>query len=182
MRLWRHHEKEIYVAGLLLFGFSPRRTGQCGPGRRIARKLSHASCGCERLRRRSGKDFAGARRRVAHIRRASLLLARALLIVGIYLIEDQFTNPLASQSIGLFAAAFVLASALALLYELIELPRIFWRSGGQLLAGLREAAKAARAANSPVACAARSPARALCDLRANLPYQRCYVDRVRVRS
>jgi hypothetical protein len=112
----------------------------------------------------------------------ALLLALALLIVGIYLIEDQFTNPLASQSIGLFAAAFVLASALALLYELIELPRIFWRSGGQRLAGLREAAKAARAANSPVACAARSPARALCDLRANLPYQRCYVDRVRVRS
>jgi hypothetical protein len=38
------------------------------------------------------------------------------------LIEDQFTNPLASQSLGLFAAAVLLASAMAMLYELIQLP------------------------------------------------------------
>jgi hypothetical protein len=54
------------------------------------------------------------------------LLVVALFVLGAYLIEDQFTNPLASQSLGLFAAAVLLASAMAMLYELIQLPSSLW--------------------------------------------------------
>jgi hypothetical protein len=47
----------------------------------------------------------------------------ALLCLGIFLIQDLFANLLASQSVALFAAAFILAIALLLLYELLQLPR-----------------------------------------------------------
>jgi hypothetical protein len=36
----------------------------------------------------------------------AIFLTLGLLCLGFYLIEDQFANPLASQSLGLFAAAF----------------------------------------------------------------------------
>jgi hypothetical protein len=65
----------------------------------------------------------------------ALLLVLALLVIGAYMIEEQFTNPLASQSLGLFASAVLLSSAMALLYELIQVPRRFRKE--ESLAGKR---------------------------------------------
>lgn len=108
----------------------------------------------------------------------ALLLAVGLLVLGVYLIKDQFTNPLASQSLSLFVAAFVLASAMTLLYELAQLPRSLWQHGAQT------ATERLLLAHDRVAVAARrpNPYRARCGQRTDLPYQRCYVDRVRVRA
>jgi len=61
----------------------------------------------------------------------ALLLAVILSVLGAYLIEDQFTNPLASQPLGLFAAAFLLATAMALVYELVQLPTSIWWTGNE---------------------------------------------------
>jgi hypothetical protein len=47
----------------------------------------------------------------------------AFLYLGIFLIQELFANPLESQSVALFAAAFILAIALLLLCELLQLPR-----------------------------------------------------------
>jgi hypothetical protein len=61
----------------------------------------------------------------------AFLLAVILSVLGAYLIEDQFTNPLASQPLGLFAAAFLLATAMALVYELVQLPTSIWWTGNE---------------------------------------------------
>jgi hypothetical protein len=114
----------------------------------------------------------------------ALLLVMALLVLGAYLIEDQFTNPLASQSLGLFAAAVLLSSAMAMLYELVQLPRKF--SGRETLAAIRPKVTAAVAVQSgkhAVSAAKRpKPAPFRAEGRRDLAYQRCYVDRVRVRA
>jgi hypothetical protein len=47
-------------------------------------------------------------------------LTLSLFLVGIYLIADKFKNPLASQSVGLFTAAFILAIAMTPLVELTQ--------------------------------------------------------------
>jgi hypothetical protein len=114
----------------------------------------------------------------------ALLLVVALFVLGAYLIEDQFTNPLASQSLGLFAAAVLLASAMAMLYELIQLPSSLWRRGA--LAPKRPQSTLAGIAppGGQVVCAATPPSPAPVRMvhRTDLAYQRCYVDRVRVRA
>jgi hypothetical protein len=114
----------------------------------------------------------------------ALLLVVALLVLGAYLIEDQFTNPLASQSLGLFAAAVLLASAMAMLYELIQLPRKF--SGKQAFAAMRPQATAKVSVPSrkqAVSATKRpKPIPFRIEARRDLAYQRCYVDRVRVRA
>ena len=51
------------------------------------------------------------------------MLTLSLALLGIYLIVDEFKNPLSSQSPGLFAAAFILATAMTLLIELSQLFR-----------------------------------------------------------
>ena len=144
----------------------------------------------------------------------AFLLAVVLFALGTYLIEDEFTNPLASQSLGLFTAAFLLASAMALLYELIQLPRSIWRKQAHAPAVPPSAAAPAgstcppdRSTNSTPGlmattpatrnmavklpdhqnpCATNRPRRAPngtpLDQRVDLPYQRCYVDQVRVRA
>ena len=108
----------------------------------------------------------------------ALLLAVGLLVLGIYLIKDQFTNPLASQSLSLFAAATVLATAMTLLYELAQLPKSLWHHGA------RSATERLLTAHDRIAFAARrpNPYRGRREQRTDLPYQRCYVDRVRVRA
>jgi len=114
----------------------------------------------------------------------ALLLVVALFVLGAYLIEDQFTNPLASQSLGLFAAAVLLASAMAMLYELIQLPSSLW--GRDALAPKRPQRTLAGVAppGGLVVCAATPPGPTLVRMehRRDLAYQRCYVDRVRVRA
>ena len=104
----------------------------------------------------------------------AIVLALGLLCLGVYLIEDEFSNPLASQSLGLFTAAFVLATAMTLLYELLQLSR----SIGGSAAGCRTLVPPD---HRVVRIAARS-ARLGYQQRTDLPYQRCYVDRVRVRA
>ena len=104
----------------------------------------------------------------------AVVLALGLLCLGVYLIEDEFSNPLAAQSLGLFTAAFVLATAMTLLYELLQLSK----SIGGSAAGCRTLVPPDHRA---VRIAARS-ARLGYEQRTDLPYQRCYVDRVRVRA
>src|SRR5580704_224128 len=73
----------------------------------------------------------------------ALLLVLALLVIGRYMIEEQFTKPLASQSLSLFASAVLLSSAMALFYALIQLPRRFRKE--ESLAGKRMLSMAAQA-------------------------------------
>src|ERR1700685_3656757 len=58
----------------------------------------------------------------------AIVLTLVLLCLGVYLIQDQFAHPLPSSSIALFTAAVILATAMTLLYELIQLPRSTWRN------------------------------------------------------
>ncbi len=114
----------------------------------------------------------------------AILLVVALFVLGAYLIEDQFTNPLASQSLGLFAAAVLLASAMAMLYELIQLPSSLW--GRDALALKRpQSALAGVATPGGLAVCVAPPSGAApvrMEHRTDLAYQRCYVDHVRVRA
>jgi hypothetical protein len=105
----------------------------------------------------------------------ALAIALGLVVLGVYLIADEFRNPLASQSIGLFAAAFVLATAMTLLVELTQI----FRSAS------RHSPKDSALLFSGVDLTARIRVRTTYqprDHRTNLPYQRNYVDRVRVRA
>ena len=114
----------------------------------------------------------------------ALLLVVALLVLGAYLIEDQFTNPLASQSLGLFAAAVLLSSAMAMSYELLQLPRKF--SGRAALAEMRPQVTATVSVPFGKRALGRAkgpkPISFRIESRRDLAYQRCYVDRVRVRA
>jgi outer membrane biosynthesis protein TonB len=156
----------------------------------------------------------------------ALLISLVLLVVGVYLIEDEFTNPLASQSLELFAAAFLLASAMALVHELIHMPRNLWRNqppasavakkvvlpttskeptnrsaGGesnQKVHPIPKTNPAVRVPSTPKPAdkppnipnprvaerpqPSRTPLRDRSEQRRDLPYQRCYVDHVRVRA
>jgi uncharacterized membrane protein YbhN (UPF0104 family) len=105
----------------------------------------------------------------------ALVLALGLAILGVYLINDEFRNPLASQSIGLFAAAFVLATAMTLLMELSQMVR----------RGFRQSGGGPQLPLPRVDLTARIQVRTTYqprDQRTDLPYQRNYVDRVRVRG
>ena len=104
----------------------------------------------------------------------ALFLTLGLLSLGFYLIADEFTNPQASQSFALFVGACVLAVAMILVYELIQLPRKIWRNPAACSSLLNRARKG-------VIVTSRT-ARLGRDVRTDLPYQRRYVDRVRVRA
>lgn len=104
----------------------------------------------------------------------ALVLTISLLILGVYLIVNEFKNPLSSQSIGLFTAAFILATAMTLLIELTQLFRAIRRTN---------------TANDPILIVhqaqAPSPIRRSTRMHervATLPYHRSYIDRVRVRA
>jgi hypothetical protein len=104
----------------------------------------------------------------------ALVLTLSLLLGGISLIADEFRNPLASQSVGLFAAAFILATAMTLLVELTQL----FRTTPRHTAGNP-------ALNQPSNVVARSATQKSAvsrNARPYLPYHRGYVDRVRVRA
>jgi hypothetical protein len=154
----------------------------------------------------------------------ALLLALVLFVLGAYMIADEFKNPLASQSFGLFTAAFLLASAMALIHELIQLPRVLWRNQSRTpiprlvpkaarmqppappkqnrdsektskigippprLPAPTTKVVSAKGLTWPQTCGAQPPnlssirARDYLTRRSDLPYQRCYVDRIRVRA
>jgi hypothetical protein len=125
------------------------------------------------------------------------------------LIADEITNPHASQSVGLFAAAFLLASAMALIHELIQLPRNTWRSQATVAQKAEATTRSQPPANNsiisnsnpaaltpalkkgaiklpddsiPRTAKRPSPTRVRLERCKNLPYQRCYVNPVRVRA
>jgi hypothetical protein len=107
----------------------------------------------------------------------ALILTAGLMVLGVYLIADEFRNPLASQSIGLFAAAFVLATAMTLLIDLTQL----FRNNSRNVA-VRQVVAPPRVhmgAGVRVRHCARYKSG---DHRTDLPYQRSYIDRVRVRD
>jgi hypothetical protein len=105
----------------------------------------------------------------------ALILAASLLFLGVYLIADEFRNPLASQSIGLFAAALVLATAMTLLADLTQLFRGASRNPAE------DSPVLVVQTSQPDRVQERGAYKAV-DHRTDLPYQRCYIDRVRVRG
>jgi uncharacterized BrkB/YihY/UPF0761 family membrane protein len=52
----------------------------------------------------------------------SLVLFAALILLGVgaYILQEEFANPITAQSMGLLAAAFVMAVAMILLYYRVK--------------------------------------------------------------
>jgi hypothetical protein len=130
LRLRRSNEKEIHLSRFCLPGFSPSgragRFAHCIAKVTMANTLANSLAAIQPvppLVARGGalRTFGG----------LAFLLAVILSLLGAYLIQDQFTNPLASQPLGLFAAAFLLATAMALVYELVQLPTSIWWTGNE---------------------------------------------------
>jgi hypothetical protein len=116
----------------------------------------------------------------------AIFLTLCLLCLGVYLIQDQFAEPLGSYSSGLFTAAVVLATAMTLLYELVQLPRSVWRNAAKgrtaLLLRTARVVSVARRVGRPQYKQRHAQRHQLRhQQRTDLPYQRSYVDRVRVR-
>lgn len=101
-------------------------------------------------------------------------VALGLLSVGIYLLADAFAHPVDAEAAGVIVAAFAIALAIRLLAFLLK-PR----SNREILRH--------RAGEEFLPCGASadpsSPERTTRpnDLRVDLPYQRAYVDRSRIR-
>ncbi len=97
-----------------------------------------------------------------------------LMCLGVYMIEEQFANPLAAQPTGLFAAAVTLAMGAILLCYLLRPRKNKWHKGAHhrrpvLIFPDRTNWTTRRAA---VDCS---------EERKDLTYQRGYVDAVRIR-
>jgi hypothetical protein len=105
----------------------------------------------------------------------AFLFAVTLLLAGGYLVEEQFTSPLASQSFALFAGAFFIAMAITILIELFHVPKRNRRGCADLRSHV-----AVRDWQIMDAARHTDPSRS--NQRRDLPYHRCYVDRVRVRA
>lgn len=101
-------------------------------------------------------------------------VALGLLSVGIYLLADAFAHPVDAEAAGVIVAAFAIALALRLLGFLLK-PRsnrevLRHRAGEEFVTG------GAGADSSSPAGTTR-----LNDLRLDLPYQRAYENRSRIR-
>jgi hypothetical protein len=107
----------------------------------------------------------------------ALFVALLLLSLGAYMIQEEFANPIATQSIGLFAAALVLATAAMLLYYRVATRASRWNKTAKAEVPIRSrAGNVARRATQNRAAPAGPPGR----VQRSLPYQRWYVDPVRV--
>ena len=104
----------------------------------------------------------------------ALVLTLSLVLLGIYLIANEFKNPLASQSPGLFAAAFILATAMTLLIELSQLLRTIQRHAARRPELIRRPKVVTRSQKQSAGMSGNT--------RGCLAYHRSYVDRVRVRA
>ena|SRR5260370_1383684 len=100
--------------------------------------------------------------------------ALALLSLGIYLLADAFAHPVDAQAASLIVAAFAIALAMLLFFFLFK-PR-------RIREVLRHQA-VEEFAPSPTHAPSLAPSRIARrdDLRMDLPYQRAYVDRSRIR-
>jgi hypothetical protein len=97
-----------------------------------------------------------------------------LLSLGIYLLADAFADPVDAEAAGVIVAAFAIALAILLLAFLLK-PRSN-REVPRHRAVEKFAPGRANALPSAPAVSARPN-----DLRPDLPYQRAYVDRSRIR-
>jgi hypothetical protein len=107
----------------------------------------------------------------------AFFFAIGLLLGGGYIVEDQLTSPAASQSYALFAGAFLIATSITLLAEVFHLTSRRRRDPPDLRSHIARTDWR----KTDVARASRNAARGV-HHRTRLPYQRCYVDRVRVRA
>lgn len=103
--------------------------------------------------------------------------AVAMLLAGGYIIEEQLTSPAASQSYALFAGVFVMATSITLLAELFHIANRHRKDAPDL----RSHVARTDWRKTDVARASRNAARGV-NHRTRLPYQRGYIDRVRVRA
>jgi len=101
-------------------------------------------------------------------------LTVSLVLLGGYLIADEFKNPLSSQSVGLFVAAVILATAMTLLLELTQLFRGTRREVARNPVRIQDPKVVARSMAHKFSMSG--------NLRPYLPYHRGYIDRVRVRA
>jgi|1186.fasta_scaffold968694_1 hypothetical protein len=104
----------------------------------------------------------------------AVVLTLSLVLLGGYLIADEFKNPLSSQSVGLFVAAFILATAMTLLLELTQLFRGTRREVARNPVRIQDPKVVARSMAHKFSMSG--------NLRPYLPYHRGYIDRVRVRA
>jgi hypothetical protein len=100
--------------------------------------------------------------------------ALAFLALGIYLLGDAFAHPVDAEAAGVIVAAFAIALAILLLFFLFK-PRA---NTAMLQSG---AAGEIVSRTTKARSTASSAAARLKDLRVDLPYQRAYVDRSRIR-
>jgi hypothetical protein len=103
----------------------------------------------------------------------AIFLIFSFLGFGAYLIQDEFANPVAAQSIGLFTAALILTTGAILLFYLLQPRKNRWRKTTRPGAG------------NPgdwITWTARSTTADWYEQRRDLPFQRWYVDPVRIRS
>lgn len=101
-------------------------------------------------------------------------VALGFLSLGVYLLADAFAHPVDAEAAGVIVAAFAIALAILLLFFLFK-PRA---STAMLESG---AAGEIVPRTTNARSTASSAAARLKDLRADLPYQRAYVDRSSIR-
>ena len=101
-------------------------------------------------------------------------VALSLLSLGTYLLADAFAHPVEAQAAGLIVAAFAIALAILLLAFLFR-PR---RNRATLRHSAAEESTPNRINALPTSHSVTTGPN---DLRLDLPYQRAYVDRSRIR-
>jgi hypothetical protein len=105
----------------------------------------------------------------------AFLFSVALLLAGGYLVEEQLTSSVASQSFALFAGAFFIATSITVMIELFHVPK-------RNRKGCADLRSHVAVADWRITDAARRPDNVHGYPRRDLPYHRGYVDRVRVRA
>lgn len=100
--------------------------------------------------------------------------ALSLLALGIYLLADAFAHPLDAEAAGLLVAAFAIALAILLLFFVLKPRKISGALQHQILEDFAPG-------GDDLASSAPSVAARRAKLRIDLPYQRAYVDRSRIR-
>ena len=101
----------------------------------------------------------------------AIFLALTLLALGVYIIKEEFANPVAAQSVALLSAAFVLTTGLTLLLYLIPPRASGWRA---------RSSRAPSVSLDWIVWAVENPAPDSSEQRTGLPLQRWYVDPVRI--
>ena len=98
-------------------------------------------------------------------------LALTLLALGVYIIKEEFANPIAAQSIALLTAAFALATGVTLLVYLIPPRSSMWRDNSVEVSSVSLDWVEWAAENGPSDSD---------EQRTDLPFQRWYVDPARI--